>query len=331
MQIAPAPGMRASYMKSLETLLEANSSIKYIGKIARDKKKYSFLSDHGFTIDTILLDHSTPFMWSVDTSRAVLSASKSIPDDTIFNHWNLDIPACWWYFEEPLPFETLELVNDFVGVRALSFGWIYTSDKKKVLGCSVWCDTKLYNETNPDNNTPLSKMSITPSQTWTWYEGALLCDMLENTRKEHDKLYGPGGKFEEQPQIGVDKFMLATVGLSKFILAGLAWINQKILIESDGHIERHIRKDFNRKTKQNLTSVRVVSLRKTEYSNKEVADTEKKDFNYTCRWTVDGHFRNQACGPGRTDRRLIWISSFLKGPENMPFKEPKRKIYAVNR
>ena len=42
---------------------------------------------------------------------------------------------------------------------------------------------------------------------------------------------------------------------------------------------------------------------------------------YSHRWVVRGHWRWQACGKGRKDRRLTWISPHVKGPEDAPLIE----------
>lgn len=41
-----------------------------------------------------------------------------------------------------------------------------------------------------------------------------------------------------------------------------------------------------------------------------------------CRFTVRGHFRMQACGPGRSRRRLCWIEEHERGPEHAPRRLP---------
>lgn len=38
-------------------------------------------------------------------------------------------------------------------------------------------------------------------------------------------------------------------------------------------------------------------------------------------WWVAGHWRQQACGPGYSDRRPIWIAPHIKGPEGTPIAE----------
>jgi len=44
-------------------------------------------------------------------------------------------------------------------------------------------------------------------------------------------------------------------------------------------------------------------------------DAERR---YKVRWVVRGHWRNQACGPGRAMRRRTWIPPYWKGPVSAP-------------
>ncbi|GAA1308923.1 hypothetical protein [Saccharothrix xinjiangensis] len=41
---------------------------------------------------------------------------------------------------------------------------------------------------------------------------------------------------------------------------------------------------------------------------------------YTVRWLVRGHWRNQAHGPDRSLRRLVWINPQVRGPQDKPLK-----------
>ncbi|GAG17597.1 unnamed protein product, partial [marine sediment metagenome] len=45
----------------------------------------------------------------------------------------------------------------------------------------------------------------------------------------------------------------------------------------------------------------------------KVVNVEGWHYNY--RFWVRGHFRNQACGKGRQDHKLLWIQPHLKGPD----------------
>lgn len=63
-------------------------------------------------------------------------------------------------------------------------------------------------------------------------------------------------------------------------------------------------------------SVRVVRLRRA--SHHERADGDDSGTEWTHRWIVSGHWRNQACGPKQSERRLTWVAPHIKGPDDKP-------------
>ncbi|MDU0295108.1 hypothetical protein NUG22_38420, partial [Saccharothrix longispora] len=48
--------------------------------------------------------------------------------------------------------------------------------------------------------------------------------------------------------------------------------------------------------------------------------TSTGERQYTVRWLVRGHWRNQPHGPDRSLRRLVWINPQIRGPQNKPLK-----------
>lgn len=48
------------------------------------------------------------------------------------------------------------------------------------------------------------------------------------------------------------------------------------------------------------------------------------------RWTVRGHWRQQACGPARSQRRTIWVSPYVKGEAGAPITQVQ-KLWKVDR
>lgn len=335
MEPTVAPGMtnQALWRTAVEKQLEAIRLIDRLFSL-RDPKAKKVIQEHGFDVDRTILKPAIPYVWSKETTQAVLAASRSIPLDTQFNTWTLNTPAAWWYFEEPLPFKTLELPGiENVGVRALCFGWMTTNeglDPKMLkvknvppyafVGCSAWCDSLA-------ERTRIGA-SITPSQTWTWSDDFTLGQVLDISSRMHWFQYGPLGKFRNKPQFGFNEFMAATEGLSKFVLAAFAWLGQDIIANTVERLERHQRKEFNRYTGQNLDGVQFISLRKVHREHSEPGNGKRE---LSCQFTVDGHWRNQACGEGMKQRKLIWISPYLKGPEDKPFRPSKQKVYLVNR
>lgn len=276
--------------------------------------------------DRVLLRQATPFAWSKDTTAAVLAASKSIPLDTVFNAWNIGSEALFWHFEQPLPFVTAYYEDKLSnGVRGLLMGVIRNRDGSSAhrVHLSMWIDDIREN------------FLLMPSQVDTCFFGDTLGNYLEYQRTTHRKLYGPGGKWANKPQIGEDKFCEAAEGILRFMLAGFAWMNQKIVSTESVHVERHRRKEFERKTGRKA-DLRVVQLRKTAYQHSsdvvpvDFTEEEKQRW-YNVRFVVDGHWRNQACGPKMGERRLTYVHSYLKGPDDAPLLVAPKKVYAVRK
>ncbi len=67
--------------------------------------------------------------------------------------------------------------------------------------------------------------------------------------------------------------------------------------------------------------IRVVTLRRRALDGTEDhASAEHVEHDH--RWTVSGHWRLAAVGPGRAERRLTWVRPHIKGPEGAPLKVP---------
>lgn len=75
-------------------------------------------------------------------------------------------------------------------------------------------------------------------------------------------------------------------------------------------------------------SVTVVELRRREYvSDLQPSPTGR---TYDHRWIVRGFWRWQPYGPGRTERRRIWIDGYVKGPDGTPLIV-RDQVYALRR
>lgn len=66
---------------------------------------------------------------------------------------------------------------------------------------------------------------------------------------------------------------------------------------------------------------RVVTLRELRQHHEDDGTEPHHKVDHDHRWIVQGHWRRQPYGPGRSLRRLQWINPFIKGPEDMPLKQ----------
>jgi len=242
-----------------------------------------------------------PFGWSLDSIRAVIEAAASVPDDTILNRHNLGDAAVFWWFERPLriPYKTLPEVQALVG------SWERQQDTN-VFAITLWYR--------------IDATRMFPGHSWEWQEGQSLAEPLAFTKMRG--VFTPEVEKSDHAQL-----LDAVPKVSKFLLAAFAWLNQKILTVTEEHGERHARKRYEKFVKH-WHPVLIVHLRKREYQAGEPTSETHASLSY--RFVVGGHWRNQPCGPGHSDRKLIYIMPFVKGPEGTPFR-PKLKVYEVTR
>lgn len=51
------------------------------------------------------------------------------------------------------------------------------------------------------------------------------------------------------------------------------------------------------------------------------------DRQYSRRWWVGGHWRQQACGPNHSERRPKWIAPYIKGPQDKPLTSERVNVW----
>lgn len=62
--------------------------------------------------------------------------------------------------------------------------------------------------------------------------------------------------------------------------------------------------------------VSIIDVRRRDRSG----DSDGAPVEHDHRWTVRGHWRRQPFGPGRAQRRRIWIDEHVAGPEDKPLR-----------
>lgn len=75
--------------------------------------------------------------------------------------------------------------------------------------------------------------------------------------------------------------------------------------------------------------VRVVRLRRIE--TRQRAEDSPAPVDWSCQWVVRGHWRQQPCGPKKSERRTTWVMPYTKGPEDKPLRPPRATVFAVVR
>lgn len=100
----------------------------------------------------------------------------------------------------------------------------------------------------------------------------------------------------------------------RLLLALMILLDSRITATKAQPLERAVRR---RAARAEVPSdVRVIYLRRPEAVGAPKHGETPVEWSH--RWVVSGHWRNQPCGHGRSDRRLTWVSPYVKGPEDKP-------------
>ena len=102
-------------------------------------------------------------------------------------------------------------------------------------------------------------------------------------------------------------------GSQRFLHAIVVALGHRLttLVEPSG-LDRYARK---RLARSRYPELRVLELT----SGASVSSSSTPNHvEWSHRWMVRGHWRDQPCGPGRASRRLTWIDPYIKGPADKP-------------
>jgi len=114
--------------------------------------------------------------------------------------------------------------------------------------------------------------------------------------------------------------------LLRFLGASLLFLEQKLLTIDREPIDRLARRRLEA-VDAILPELRVIRLRVPKRSGQST-DSYPVDWQY--RWMVRGHWRQQWFASDQS-HRPIWITPYIKGPDDKPLKTPNQSVFAVIR
>jgi hypothetical protein len=332
--------------------LEDATALQRMLRIATARQS---LKDMGFGTDLRVLPAAQAYSFSEETTHAILTASLTLPHDAPLSA--VEAPnagAGWFWFNDPLPFAASAKASD--KTHALLWSWVQSAPGLHVPSVKVGdlIDPQAVKPAlmfsayvrNDKAITPgriLPEGQVLPSTRWFWPIDLTFHDMLAYNSASWKATYGPGTPLEHDPMIAtLEETLKVIAGLSLFFVMACVWFRQTVpgepkkklnpvLTTEPGHIERHARKRYQKTFKlEGPPSVRVVALRKSARTEAPEHVPAEGRRTYHCRWIVQGHPRMQACGPGRKDRKLIWIEAHPAGPDDKPLRT-KTTVFSVIR
>jgi len=283
----------------------------------------------GFADDVRALMAAQAYSFNSETASAIREAARSVPHDAPLSSIETpNVGAGWFWFAEPLELAGAPMVSD--KTDALLWTWTGSGTDASIRFSAFVVARK---GTAADDL--LGK--VLPSTKWHWPLNMTFHDMLAYSRECHRRDYGEGGKLlRDGMRIAPEEETMRVVGeLSLFFVMACLWFRQTVpvLTRAPGQVERHARKRMMREHKlAEPPTVQVVALRKSLRVPAGAAEGDRVAGarEYRCRWIVRGHPRLQACGPGRKDRKLIWVEAHVAGPPEQPLKT-RQRVYAVVR
>lgn len=117
--------------------------------------------------------------------------------------------------------------------------------------------------------------------------------------------------------------------LIQFIRALWALMLEPYIEQTDVEPDRQASKRHQRATGKSAPTIRIITLRrKAADATKHLTEASGRHLHH--QFVVNGHWRRQPYGPGRTLRRLRWIAPFVKGPEDGEWLHGE-KLYRLER
>lgn len=255
-----------------------------------------------------LLRRAETYAWTAETLVAILEASKTVPDTSTVSSVALPSTCGFWWFGQPhvCPIMALLWFMEPDNLFLSDFGGIERQNAVP----PYYVDTLVW---------PLNRSIDRAIQNTQTIQTALT--------PVHESLTEAG-----IPPADLDLAKDVTQRImARLFLAGCVWLQQRILVTSTGHIERHRRKQLAREHGiPPPADVKVVELRRRDSTAQEPS-AGGAPVEWSCQWIVSGHWTHQAHGPKQGERRLQYILPYVKGPADKPLKVPKQTVYLVNR
>ena len=182
-----------------------------------------------------------------------------------------------------------------------------------------------------------------PSDAMAWYLrkdgtlqvlGACRVDRNEALRRQlgvgNPFMVGDGGRIDPDAPLRAQLIDERSVPL--ILVLGAAWLlmSQTTVATSRRIPPPQARKAGNsalRADASDRSAVSLIDLRRIAASPAEPAADGDRNRTYTHQWWVGGHWRQQACGPGRTYRKPVWIAPHIKGPEGTPLANERVHVW----
>ena len=332
----------SEYSIALEKQLEMGRAFASMGQFFRANAKQleGFLKDNDKAAQDVmavfelnrLLNEAETFYVSSSIQR-LLTDSAYAPGLELFRLADFRPPtrSGFVYFHDPLVAEP-----DRDGDRYNCFAWIATTIGVGEDGPKSWIDQagRVSDPTPIDLGNRQTKLRVGifalslqpeegpngmrnyPNQVIDWDDDESLGDVLSRPamtdRDTNDKA-------------GMELRRL----LARLLPTFCGFIAQHVLQSTPRPVDRAARRRVMHSQPEREPVVNVIELRRRSPHATSAAQ-ESMDVEWSHQWLVRGHWRRQWY-PKREMHQMIYITPYVKGPEDKPLKQPRATVFAVVR
>ena len=264
----------------------------------------------------VCAQYGSPFYWTAEFSHLLAVTAPDLPASWRLRPESLPVDYGFAWFAEPLALPADLLGEGHAGMPTVAVAWCALMDG------GIGPIIPLHGVPPPRDGDHFAAVyfvaqdgDVRPHMVATVRVGETVGEMLERHRAAvlADDL---APRMQEN-----------VLTRTRFFPAALAFMEQRIAIQT--------REPADRATRRRIPDgcpieplIRVVQLRRpAEATSREPGE---RDVEWASRWIVTGHWRQQFY-PSVPEHRPIFIESYIKGPEHLPVKTPRARIFAVVR
>lgn len=248
-----------------------------------------------------VLPAAVPYYWSPEMAAVVLEASRQYPLDAVLAPERLRDECFWYWCDTP-----------FVHIIAPRHDG--TSSRVPLHAVAAGIDRSTGNphlRVIGFERVPDGRVISIYATSWLFGENPGMTEYSTKWLEEH-------GAIEEDD---------APRRMFQFVLSAQQWLSQRILTTREVPLDRRARRRAS-KVMEHVPCVNVIALRAYESSRNETI--ERRDVDWSHRWIVSGHWRNQY-HPSTGENVPTWINPHVKGPDDKPLKVDGRRVFSVIR
>jgi hypothetical protein len=262
---------------------EASRPPKLLRGVARRAETHEIVG-----LSRLILREATPFYWETSCVDLARAASAKLPDSFCLAKQDLIVNTGFFWF--PAPYASIHgrtWREDYLG-----FGWTVQDD-------DIFVFVSFVQAYIVEEGRELPVLHPIPIRFFFFSLGDVqIGEFLDSSVPEAS-----------------NEIRVARIERTRFEIAAILFVGQKILLTQTLRPPRAMRRRA--EAAPALRDYRVVRLRERDAA--EAHRSDQTGIEWSCRWAVRGHWRNQFY-PSKANNRTIWIDPYIKGPDGKPFR-----------